>query len=214
MQSPLRLPILSAILSALCLTLSSGCSKSTGTAPRITDSSTLVVQPGRGIPDVCEIGMSFAELQRATGDATTHGMYDRERWSFKKLTHDRFVLVSSLGVVGVPEQKGVLPLLTFHVQPYDSSATIPGLVVTQPFRGHLGSHLSFSNRIVSREDVELAFGAVTQSLTNFADFPRLPDTNQPFSFRGEKLYYRRLGLIFTLKSNTVTDFSVYRPHTN
>jgi hypothetical protein len=215
MQSLLSRPaICSAILSVLCVTVAPGCGKSTATGARISDSSTLVAQPGRGIPKVCEVGMSFADLQKATGDASTHGLYDRDRWSLKKLTHERFVLVPSLGVIGVPERKGALPLLTFYVQPYDSSITIRGLTVTNPFRGRLGSQLSFSNHIVSRKEVETAFGPVTQDLTNYADFSSLPDKTQPFSFRGEQLIYGRLGLDFYLKTNVVTGFSVYKPYTN
>src|ERR1043166_8214062 len=199
MQSLLSRPaICSAILAMLCLAVASGCGKSTGTGARVSDSSTLVVQPGCGIPKVCEVGMSFAELQEATDDASTHGLYDRDRWSLKKFTHERFVLVPSLGVIGVPERKGALPLLTFYVQPYDSSITSPGLAVTNPFRGRLGSQLSFSNRIVSRKEVETAFGPVTQDLISYTNFSSLPDKTQPFSFRGEQLIYSRLGLDFYL----------------
>jgi hypothetical protein len=192
----------------------SGCGKATGTTARIADSSIVVAQPGRGIPGVCEVGMSFAELQKATGDASTHGLYDRELWSLRRVTHERFVLVPSLGVIGIPEQEGALRRLTFYVQPHDSSISIPGLVVTRPFRGSLGNRLSFSNGNASRKEVEEAFGPVTQDITNYADFAKLPDKNQPFSFRGETLHYIRLGLDFDLKSNEVTAFSVYEPRKN
>src|SRR4051812_25217615 len=91
-----------AILTVVSCIVPSGCGKSTGTPARITDTSRIVVQPGRGIPKVCEIGMSFEEVMQATGDASTHGLYDRDRWSLKRLTQERFVLVPSLGVIGVP----------------------------------------------------------------------------------------------------------------
>ena len=84
----------------------------------------------------------------------------------------------------------------------------------RPFRGRLGSQLSFSNRIVGRKEVEAIFGSVTQNVTNYEDFSRLPEKTRPFSFRSQQLIYNRLGLDFYLKSNTVTGFSVYKPFTN
>jgi hypothetical protein len=157
--------------------------------------------------------MSFAAIKRATGEASTHGLYDRDRWSLKRLTQERFILVPSLGAIGVPEQKGGVPLLTFYVQQYDSSITSPGLVVTRPFRGSLGSQLSFSNHVVSRKQVEAALGPVTQDVTNYAQVLPLADRSQPFSFRGEKLHYPRLGLSFALKNDAVISFSVWKPET-
>jgi hypothetical protein len=151
--------------------LISGCGKSAGPSPAITDTSKLVVQPGRGIPKVCEIGMSFNDVRKVTGDASKHGIYDRDRFSLRRLTQEKFVLVPSLGVIGVPERKGSLPLLTFYVQPYDSSITIPGLKVTNPFRGSIGTNLSFSSNTVSRKDVEMNFGVVIQNLTTMVKFP-------------------------------------------
>ena len=201
-----------ALLVVLCIVVASGCSKSTPI--RITDSSTIVVEPGRGVPKVCEVGMSFSEIKEAIGDGSTHGLHDRDRWSLKRLNQERFVVFPSLGVIGVPESKGGLPLLTFYVQPYDSSISSPGLSVTRPFRGRLGSHLSFSNHVVSRREVEIAFGVVTQGLTNSSQSLDHLDKAQPFfSRRGneEDLYYHHLGLRFSLKDNAVTSFSVCKP---
>jgi len=173
----------------------------------------IVVEPGRGVPKVCEVGMNFAAIRKATGEASTHGLYDRDLWSLKRLTQQRFVLVPSLGAIGVPEQKGGVPLLTFYVHQYDSSITSPGLVVTRPFRGGLGSQLSFSNHVVSRKEVEAAYGPVRQDVTNYAQVLPLADKSQPFSFRGEKLHYPRLGLSFDLQNDAVISFSVWKPMT-
>ena len=121
----------------------SGCGNSDGSSPLITNSSVLVVEPGQGIPNVCEIGMSFAEVEMAIGEGSLHGLHDRDSfWSLKRLTQEKFVLFPTLGVIGAPEQNGRLPLLTFYVQPYDSSITSPGLVVTNPFRGRIGDRKS------------------------------------------------------------------------
>jgi hypothetical protein len=208
----LRTQILSAVLSILSLAGMVGCNKSAGTAPRIADNSKIVVEPGRGISNVCEVGMSFAQLETATGDARRLALWGESWWSLRQ--RQLFILVPSLGATGIPENKNGLTLFTFHVQPYDSSRTCPGLVVDRPFRGSVGSRLSFSNHIVSRKEVETAFGPVTQELTNYADFSGLPDKTQPFSFRGEQLTYARFGLDFYLKTNAVTGFSVYKPYTN
>jgi hypothetical protein len=201
-----------AFLAVLSIVGAFRCSKSTPT--RITDTSTVVVEPGRGIPKLCEVGMSFSQIKRAIGEGSTHGLYDRDRWNLKRLTQEKFVLFPSLGVIGVPEQKGGLPLLTFYVQPYDSSITSPGLTVTRPFRGRLGSHLSFSNHVVSRREVEVAFGVVTQGLTNSSQSLDHIDKTQPyFNRRGneEELYYYHLGLRFSLRDDAVSSFSVCKP---
>ena len=200
-----------AVLTMLCIAGASGCGKSDATLAQITDTSQTVVEPGRGIPKVCEIGMSFSDIKRATGNANTHGLYDRKPWNFKRLAQERFLLVPSLGVIGIPEQNGRLGLLTFYVQPFDSSFTIPSLVITNPFRGNLSSQLSFSNHVVNRQQVEAAFGYVTWDITNYAELLNAPDKTKPFSVRGEELHYPRLGLSFGLKNDTVTFFSVSKP---
>jgi hypothetical protein len=215
MQSrPLSRHALWATLATLILAGLYGCGKSAGPTPRIADRSKIVVQPGRGVPKVCEVGMSFAEIRKATGEASTHGLYDRDRINLKRFTHGRFVLVPSLGVIGIPEQKGVIPLLTFYVQPHDSSITMPGLVVTRPFRGSIAGGLSFSNHVVNRKEIETAFGVVTQGLTSSTQSLDSLDKTRPFfNRRGshETLYYHHLGLSFDLENDTVTSFSVSKP---
>ena len=162
-----------------------------------------MVEPGRGVPEVCEIGMSFAEIKRATGEASIHMLKWRDT--------SRFVLVPSLGVIGIHEQKDGVRLLTFYVQSYDSSTTAPGLAITNPFRGSLSTNLSFRNGTVSRKEVEAAFGLVMQGITNGADFSNLPDKTKPFSVRGETLHYPCLGLSFDLKNDNVESVTVRKP---
>ncbi|HWN94186.1 MAG TPA: hypothetical protein VNT99_04070 [Methylomirabilota bacterium] len=202
-----------AVVVTLSLVVGSGCGKSAGSISRITDSSKIVVEPGRGVPKVCELGMTFREIKRATGEATTHGLYDRS-WSLKRLTQERYLLVPTLGVIGIPGEKGGWELLTFHVQPYDSSISSPGLVVNSPFRGSVANRLSFNNRSVSRKEVEAAFGTVTQGSTNSSQSLKHIDKTQPFFIRSENVetfYYTQLGLRFRLESDVVTSFGVWKP---
>ena len=130
------------------------------------------------------------------------------------MTRERFALVPSLGVIGVPESNGRYTLLTFHVRPYDSSIICPGLRVSMPFRGRLGKLLSFSNGVVTRADVELAFGPIMQRLTSPQIDLNAIDHTRSFSVvgpHGESLYYNHLGLSFELRDGEVVDFSVCKP---
>src|SRR5688572_13808898 len=69
--------------------------------PKVFDNSNLVVQPGLGISNVCQIGMTFAQIKRATGDATTHGRHYDSFWKRPLGSWGRgdFVLVRSLGAI-------------------------------------------------------------------------------------------------------------------
>jgi hypothetical protein len=164
--------------------------------------------------------MSYAEMKAANGEASLHGLYDRDGfWSWRriKMMRHRFLLVPSLGVIGVPEENnGVrFELLTFYVRPYDGSITCPGLKVSQPFRGQLGRRLTFAGGAVTRADVELAFGPIVQSYAGSTLNPSDIDRTQPFSFvngaTGEILVYGRLGISFELEDGVVASFSIFRP---
>jgi len=180
-----------------------GCSQS----PLIKDNSSFTVQPGLGISNVFEVGMTVQQAHNATHDLTTHSINDRDGGA------SRFGLIQSLGATAPIEQNGKFAIICFHVLPYDSGATVGGLTVTNPFRGKVEDKLSFKNGPVRREDVELQFGQIEHVITNLSDGIPLGRDGKPFRFRapggGESLYYRHKGINFDLRSNTVTGFWVY-----
>ena len=190
------------------LVLLSGCSQ----RPAVHDTSILTVQPGLGISNVFEVGMTVQQARDATHGVTIHGINDRDSF-WKRWGASRFGLIQSLGATAPIEQNGKFAIICFHVLPYDGDVTVRGLTVTNPFRGKVGDKLSFKNGPVRREDVELQFGQIDHVITNLSDGIALARDGKPFLFRapggGETLYYRHKGINFDLRSNTVTEFWVY-----
>jgi hypothetical protein len=189
-----------------------GCQK----APRITDNSVIVVQPGLGVSNICEIGMSFSQIQRATGDATKHGIYDGS-WSWKRLSslgRGEFVLVPSLGAVAATGSDEPVSLVEFYVQPHKEKL-IPALEVSKPFRGSLGTSISFKDAAISNQQVETIFGTTSRVATNAAEALAFRRSSQSFVHRRgeriEELWYPSAGMAFVLKSNVVTSFQIFKP---
>ena len=182
--------------------------------PTVRDSSRVLIQPGRGVTNLLEIGMTLQAVRDATHDVSTHGIYDRD-WFWKRWGTSRCALIQSLGAVAPVEPGGKIGIICFHVVPYDSDVTMRGLTVTNPFRGLVGDKLSFDKGSVSRVEVEAQFGTVDRVVTNLADGLPVAQANQPFLYRavdgGEKLYYRHKGIDFDLKSNVVTGVWIYEP---
>jgi hypothetical protein len=187
------------------------CSNSSRTRSVITESSDVIVEPGRGVTNVCEVGMNFAQIKRATQDATLHTLRHR--------SDSRCVLVPGLGATANLDDNGNVQLILFHPVPFDSSGTAPGLLVTNPFRGRLGAQLSFKNGRIGRNQIESAFGGIQQNLTNSPmTITRISvdsiKKGEPVSFRcgnKEEIGYPRLGLGFVLEGDVVTSFGVSKP---
>lgn len=196
------------VVFSIILVLLSGCSQ----RPLVQDNSILTVQPGLGISNVFEVGMTVQQARDATHGVTIHGINDRDALG-KRWGASRFGLIQSLGATAPIERNGEFVIICFHVLPYDSDVTVSGLTVTNPFRGKVGDKLSFKNGLVRREDVELQFGQIDHVITNLSDGIVLARDGKPFLFRapagGETLYYRHRGINFDLRSNTVTGFWVY-----
>ncbi len=207
------LPCLRAMLAVVPgLFLFFGCQK----APTITDNSVIVVQPGLGVSNICELGMSFSQIQKATGDATKHGIYDGS-WSWKRLSspgRGEFVLVPSLGAIAATGNDEPVSLVEFYVQPHKEKLIL-SLEVSKPFRGSVGARISFKDAAVSNQQVEAIFGITSRVVTNAAEALVFRRKRQAFVHgRGngvEELWYPTEGVSFVLKSNVVTSFQIFKP---
>jgi hypothetical protein len=65
----------------------------------------------------------------------------------------------------------------------------------------------------TKADVEAAFGKVSNILTSKAEVLRSLKTGESFSWRQEateEIAFPKQGLSFTLKTNVVTSFEIYR----
>lgn len=195
------------------LVLSLGCTILWGCSPQpiIRDSSKLVVVPGRGITNLCEIGMTLKQLRAATRDVSTHGIYDGE-WSWRRFTGSRHAIIRSLGAIAPIENDKKLAIICFHVIPKTDGTTVRGLSVTNPFRGKIGDKLSFNDGPVSRNEVESQFGTINQVITNNSDAISLANEGKAFLYKmpggREIIYCTRQGITFELKSNIVASFTV------
>lgn len=188
-----------------------GCRK----APTILDNSVIVVQPGVGISNLCELGMTFSQIKKRIGGASTHGYYDNT-FSWRRFTdgrRGRFALIPSLGAVAPLGNGEPVAYVTFFLRPYRDSQ-FPGLNVLEPFQGKLNNGLSFKDRTVSKVEVEKLFGNVSKVATNAAEGTQLRLKGQRFSYlRGdnsEDLWYPEQGISFNLASNVVTSFQVFK----
>jgi hypothetical protein len=183
------------------------------------DTSDLVVQPGRGITNLCELGMSFSEIKQAAGGATTHGIYD-DSLSWRRLEswgRGRFACFPSLGAVAPIEDDQPIAMIEFYVQRY-RALMVPGLEVRNPFRGSLGESISFKDGSVDRFAIEGAFGTSSLISTNAAEALQFRKQGQDFVLqRGggeEEVWYPKKGVAFVLVSNLVMSFQVFKPTTS
>jgi len=180
--------------------------------PVIGDNSKVVVQPGRGIADICEVGMTLKQMQKATRDVTTHGVRDRE-WFWKRWNVSRHSLIQSLGAIAPIETDGKIETICFHVVKFDSEVTMKGLSITNPFRGKISDKLSFDRGPINRGEVESQFGRVDHVVTNLWDGVPIAIRGEPFLFQASdgsaRIYYRHKGIDFEIESNIVTSFWIY-----
>lgn len=184
-------------------------------SPKVIDSSNLVIQPGLGISNLCEVGMTFTEIKKATGDATTRGSHYDPFWRRPLGTWGRgdFVLVPSLGVIAPIGENQPTAAIWFYVRPH-REPLISGLEIDNPFRGKLGDNLSFKDRPVGKLEVEKVFGSVSEFATNGAHALEFRKKGERFCERlrdsVEELWYPDQGVAFRLTSNVVTSLRVFK----
>lgn len=183
-----------------------------GRASRPVESRAVVLQPGRGMTNACEIGMTTKQVARVFGDTSIHGI-DAAVGLSKRTAGSRFMLIPALGAVAVVESDDQISHLSFHTRSYRHPA-IAGLMVDEPFRGRLGASLDFGTGRVTRDAVEAAFGKLERGSTNAADYGALRLAREPFWITAgdtdEELWYEKYGVTFTVQSNEVVAFSIYR----
>ena len=207
LHSTLRHHAFATFLAVLSLVCISGCSDSSGSRVVVSDSTNVVVEPGRGVSNVCEVGMTYEQIKRATDDASMHGS-----------AGSQCVLVPGLGAIANLDNRARVESVLFFVRPYDSSSTAPGLVITRPFCGSLGDRLSFGGPI-RKNQIEAAFGEIRQGITNseatisYVSVDTIKKGEPLFVRHGEKeeLYYPQHGLRFVLEGDAVVSFGVSRP---
>ncbi|MBM3859467.1 MAG: hypothetical protein FJ395_07445 [Verrucomicrobia bacterium] len=158
------------------------------------------VQPGRGVRQVCEVGMTVQQVgKRSTGVTTRAG----------------FIIVPSVGAVGLigaRKEKERIENITFYATPY-VHGVIPGLEIRVPFRGTVDRRLSFEQGGVSRKDVETAFGVISNYAPNLRAIIPFANAARPYWYNdpvgSEVLYYPNKGIHFNIVSNEVTSFTVF-----
>ena len=186
-----------------------GCSSS----PTVSDNSKLVVHLGRGLPSLCETGMSLSQIGRATHDVTTCAAQDG--WiPWGRWRSGRFAIIPSLGAVAFLGKDEPVSHIEFHVRPYRST-TIPALVISRPFMGTVEGGPSFAQGAVPKEDVERCFGKLPELADKESSAAFRWMSQQPFAWKRqdgvEEFMYFDKGVTFVIQSNTVTSFRVYAP---
>jgi hypothetical protein len=186
-----------------------GCNR----APRPTDSRAVMVQPGRGMTNACEIGMTTKQVARVFGDTSFHDI-KHEAGLSNPHSGSRFMLIPALGAIAVFDGDDQISHLNFHTHNY-RHPVIAGLVIGDPFRGRLGANSDFGTGRVTRAEVETAFGKLERGSDAAADYGDLRLAREPFWINaasgGEELWYEKYGVTFNLRSNEVVAFSIYRP---
>jgi hypothetical protein len=169
--------------------------------PVIKDNSTVVVYPGLGISNICAVGMTYEQIRKATGDARLigSGAGGWKRW-IPGRSKSRFVSIPSLSATTEYRDPNPIPGVTFHV------ATNPWNSI--PFRGKIGTKLSFQDGTVSKEQVEAAFGSVRTNFTGVSFQQVSVKPRESFSVTWDPnlltINYPAQGIEFILKSNIVT----------
>jgi hypothetical protein len=171
-----------------------------------TDTSTMVIEPGRGLPGVCELGMTLAQVQNRTPVLIPR--FRGEAWMKRTWTGGRPVIVPALGVIGSFDSDKRIKRIMFYVQPYKEAADIfyPLISIDQPFRGSVRGGLSFADIPVTKQQVEAFFGKLP-SLTRAEAFQDGQLTNGSVCITSEggweELRYRNKGIAFIVQSNVV-----------
>jgi hypothetical protein len=200
------------VAAALGLVLVYGCQRS----PTVLDNSNLVVQPGVGISNLCGLGMTFAQIRKTTGDATTHGIHYDGFWRRRRGSwgHGPSVLIPSLAAITDVGEDQPISSISFHLRPY-RAPLIPGLEIEKPFRGKLGSSLSFKDSPTAKLEIEKIFGPVSQVASNGAEALAFRQKGERFGRQRrdsvEELWYPDKGIAFVFETNVLTSFRVYKP---
>jgi len=179
------------------------------------DSRSIVIYPGRGVPDLCEVGMSLSALRKKNA-TTTHGSY--------KINGMRFILVPSLGaVVPIEKRDKSVRSITFNTAPFDNPEPVR-MKLDTPFRGTLEPGVSFAEMDVDVDEVTKALGEpahtfVLPSSPQPEDYPT-PQYIEEVQAAGSWFYrhpsidtlmYFHRGITFSFKSNSVMRFTVSEP---
>jgi hypothetical protein len=176
------------------------------------DNSQVAVFPGLGVSNVCEVGMTYRQIQTASPDASTHGLRDRTG-NQGSWVDGRFALIPSLGAITFLGTNQPASIIEFHVRPH-SGELISGLEVRNPFRGRIGNILSFKDHSVGGQEVEAAWGSVTHTATNDQGTFDLIRWGERFRLSRtasvEEIWYPQAGIAFVLESNVVSSFKVFQ----
>ena len=178
------------------------------------DSSTLVVVPGFGITNICQIGMTFSEIKQKSPDAgiwSPFNLLNSKTWSQpKKLT------VPSLGMHSYLWTNQATPVyrMSFSVAPY-LATNLPsiGKNINSSFRGSIRNRLFFNGGPVHRRDVENALGEVNGELSEINKIRESLMLGKSVSNRQNDEHVTIIypdGIEFILVSNIVISFDVYR----
>jgi hypothetical protein len=164
--------------------------------------------------------MTFSQIQKANRDATTHGWNDGS-WSLKRWkdrwTTGRFALIPSLAAVTYLGTNQPVSSIDFFVWPHFGEP-IAGLAVRNPFRGKVTDKLSFKDGPVTKLAVEAVFGKITRIATNGNEASSLELQGIPFlrerADGDVELCYSSQGVSFTIKTNAVVAFTVFKAATS
>jgi hypothetical protein len=179
----------------------------------IKDNSTLVIQPGLGISNICALNMNLAQIRAATHDVRIVKLdpmtMQPEPWSWKRLLPRR----SAATEIKVPSLGASIGTESDHY-PYGISFAVAADAENKtPFRGNIGQKLSCKELPISREKIEAAFGKITQTIqSRNATFPG-SDRTEPFDWQHgqgwDELNYPAQGISFSLHSNILKSFYVF-----
>jgi hypothetical protein len=184
-----------------------------GRSPQVVHVRDATILPGRGLTNVCEVGMTYGRVSKLFCDSRISKSSEIGRVVGED---SRFLTVPALGVTGVIQTDDTLSHIMFHTVPFQHP-DLRGMRIETPFQGRLGERLDFGKEAVSRANLEAALGTLSHGSTNPSDYAALWVERKPFWIsRGsarEDICYENLGVTFMLKSNRVTSFTVYTPIT-
>jgi hypothetical protein len=193
---------------AACL-LAVGCSR-----PVRTDPAVMVIHPGVGVSNVVAIGMTVADMHRASPDLEherepTRFPWEKPNWHGGRIPSIGAQFSGSYTGQGKPYQG----FINFHI-------VAPSNEPSFQFQGSLAPGLSFADgQTVRRPEVVDTFGSPEKTIdqsqaTNMIpymmagiDFAMLCPTKD--GSRTELLYYPTQGVMFDLKNDTVTRVAVF-----
>lgn len=203
------------LLASICVIsiVATGCSQ-----PGIENPSECVLVPGVGISNRVQVGMTLEEIRRANRDmvleleSEAHGLSEsteqasRSRWSWQRPTRYYNARIPSLGAYfgGLYTTKEVR---VYSIDFYTSSSN--GVFV-----GSLPGGITFSQGLpVRRGDIVRVFGEPHESV-ELGRLARMVETGSSFSVQcpngSELLYYMTNGVLFDLRTNTVTRVTVFK----